>query len=183
MILQQLSEYYDRRIEGGDTDLPEEGMSEKAIDAAIVLDRFEPGGVPEIELLGDRGGKKYKPLRMMVPAEVKRASGLVANFLWDKSAYILGVKKAKDPASGSEVKVVMFHEDTVLVAGRGRKLYQATISGDMKAEVDMSSSVIYSLVKKIDPNVMCCAGSSSYIDILTNMYNYKDATIEFPVEE
>lgn len=104
MILQQLSEYYDRRIEGGDTDLPEEGMSEKAIDAAIVLDRFEPGGVPEIELLGDRGGKKYKPLRMMVPAEVKRASGLVANFLWDKSAYILGVKTAKDPASGSEVE-------------------------------------------------------------------------------
>ncbi|WP_372096871.1 type I-C CRISPR-associated protein Cas8c/Csd1 [Tistrella mobilis] len=104
MILQQLAEYYDRRIEGGDTDLPEEGMSEKAIDAAIVLDRFEPGGVPEIELLGDRGGKKYKPLRMMVPAEVKRASGLVANFLWDKSAYILGVKTAKDPASGSEVE-------------------------------------------------------------------------------
>ncbi|MGV0758939.1 type I-C CRISPR-associated protein Cas8c/Csd1 [Tistrella mobilis] len=104
MILQQLAEYYDRRIEGGDTDLPEEGMSEKAIDAAIVLDRFEPGGVPEIELLGDRGGKKYKPLRMMVPAEVKRASGLVANFLWDKSAYILGVKKAKDPASGGDVE-------------------------------------------------------------------------------
>ncbi|WP_372019248.1 type I-C CRISPR-associated protein Cas8c/Csd1 [Tistrella mobilis] len=104
MILQQLAEYYDRRIEGGDTDLPEEGMSEKAIDAAIVLDRFEPGGVPEIELLGDRGGKKYKPLRMMVPAEVKRASGLVANFLWDKSAYILGVKKAKNPASGGDVE-------------------------------------------------------------------------------
>ena len=101
--------------------------------------------------------------------------------LWHLKSLALATSLA--PASSSEVKVVMFHEDTVLVAGRGRKLYQATISGDMKAEVDMSSSVIYSLVKKTDPNVMCCAGSSSYIDILTNMYNYKDATIEFPVEE
>ena len=109
------------------------------------------------------------------------AGGGPAPALWHLKSLALATSLA--PASGSEVKVVMFHEDTVLVAGRGRKLYQATISGDMKAEVDMSSSVIYSLVKKTDPNVMCCAGSSSYIDILTNMYNYKDATIEFPVEE
>ena len=47
----------------------------------------------------------------------------------------------------------------------------------------MSSSVIYSLEQKSDPNLMCCAGSSSFIDILTNQYNYKDATIEFPVLE
>jgi CRISPR-associated protein Csd1 len=101
VILQQLAEYYDRRIEGGDTDLPEEGMSEQAIDAAIVLDRFEPGGVPEIELLGDRGGKKYRPLRMMVPEEVIRTRAPVANFLWDKSAYVLGVKRAgKTPDAG-----------------------------------------------------------------------------------
>ena len=51
----------------------------------------------------------------------------------------------------------------------------------MKSEVEMSSSVIYNIVQKRDPNLMCCAGSSSYIDILTSQYKYKDATIEFPV--
>lgn len=101
MILQQLAEYYDRRIEGGDTDLPEEGTSEEAIGAAVDLERFQPGGVPPVLLLGDRSGKKPKPLRMTVPAAIRRTSGVAANFLWDKSAYVLGVKPAgKTPDAG-----------------------------------------------------------------------------------
>ncbi|GGB32988.1 type I-C CRISPR-associated protein Cas8c/Csd1 [Tistrella bauzanensis] len=101
MILQELAAYYDRRIEGGDDTIPSEGTSEKAIGAAIDLSDWQLGGVPVIRLLGDRSGKKVKPLRMAVPAEIKRTSGVAANFLWDKSAYVLGVKSAgKDPAAG-----------------------------------------------------------------------------------
>jgi len=87
------------------------------------------------------------------------------------------------PWNNNEVKVVKFHDDTVMVAGRGRVLYQANISGELKAEVEMSSSVIYNVVMNQTPGVMCCAGSSSYIDICTNNYNYRDATIEFPLED
>ena len=85
------------------------------------------------------------------------------------------------PAGDNEVKAIKFHDNNVMVAGRGRTLHQLSISGELKAEVEMSSSVIYSLEMREDPGVMCCAGSSSYIDILTCNYNYKHATIEFPL--
>ena len=81
------------------------------------------------------------------------------------------------------VNVVKFHEDNVFVAGRGRVLFQGNISGELKAEVEMSSSVIYDIVLKNEPNLMCCAGSSSYIDVLSNNFNYKDATVEFILGE
>jgi len=106
------------------------------------------------------------------------AGGGPAPAIWHLKSLALATSL---PCGDSEVKVVRFQEDTVMVAGRGRKLYQATISGELKSEVEMSSSVIYSIEQKRDPNLMCCAGSSSYIDILTNQYNYKDDTIEFPV--
>ena len=81
-----------------------------------------------------------------------------------------------------EVKAIRFHDNNVMVAGRGRSLTQFSISGELKSEVEMSSSVIYNLELRDDPGVMCCAGSSSYIDILTSNYNYKLATIEFPLK-
>ena len=87
------------------------------------------------------------------------------------------------PCSNSEVKVEKIHDESVMVAGRGRTLNLSNLSGELKAEIEMSSSVIYSLVEKSNPNVMCCAGSSSYVDILTNNFTYKDATINFSVEE
>jgi len=87
------------------------------------------------------------------------------------------------PCSNSEVKVVKIHDESVMVAGRGRTLNLSNLSGELKAEIEMSSSVIYSLVEKSNPNVMCCAGSSSYVDILTNNFTYKDATINFSFEE
>ena len=79
--------------------------------------------------------------------------------------------------------MVKIHDESVMVAGRGRTLNLSNLSGELKAEIDMSSSVIYSLVEKSNPNVMCCAGSSSYVDILTNNFTYKDATINFSFEE
>ena len=85
------------------------------------------------------------------------------------------------PSGDNEVKVIKFHENNVMVAGRGRTLQQLSLSGEVKAEVEMSSSVIYSLEMRSEPGVLCCAGSSSYIDVLTSNYNYKHATIQFPL--
>ena len=82
----------------------------------------------------------------------------------------------------NEVKAIKFHDNNVMVAGRGRTLHQFSITGDLKSEVEMSSSVIYSLEMRVEPGVMCCAGSSSYIDILTSNFNYKHTTIQFPLK-
>ena len=82
----------------------------------------------------------------------------------------------------NEVKAINFHDNNVMVAGRGRTLHQFSITGDLKSEVEMSSSVIYSLEMRAEPGVMCCAGSSSYIDILTSNFNYKHTTIQFPLK-
>ena len=82
----------------------------------------------------------------------------------------------------NEVKAIKFHDNNVMVAGRGRTLHQFSITGDLKSEVEMSSSVIYSLEMREEPGVMCCAGSSSYIDILTSNFNYKHTTIQFPLK-
>ena len=86
------------------------------------------------------------------------------------------------PPANHEVKVVSFHDEVVMVGGRGRTLYQAKISGEVTAEVSVSSSVVYSIAHTLQPSILCVAGSSSNIDICAPSYNYKDVTIQFPVE-
>jgi len=86
------------------------------------------------------------------------------------------------PPADLEVKAVSFHDEVVMVGGRGRTLYQAKFSGEVTAEVSVSSSVIYSIAHTLEPSILCAAGNSSYIDICAPSYNYKDVTIQFPVE-
>jgi len=86
------------------------------------------------------------------------------------------------PPAELEVKAVSFHDDVVMVGGRGRTLYQANFNGDVTAEVVVSSSVVYSIAHTLKPSILCVAGSSSNIDICAPSYNYKDVTIKFPVE-
>jgi len=86
------------------------------------------------------------------------------------------------PPAEQEVKAVSFHDDVVMVGGRGRTLYQANYNGDVTAEVVVSSSVVYSIAHMLQPSILCVAGSSSNVDICAPSYNYKDATIKFPVE-
>lgn len=82
-ILQALDSYY-HRLEG----VAEPGRSPEKFGWCIVLDR--DGAVVDVEDLQDLSGKKPRPRTYMVPAAVKRTVGIVPNFLWDKSAYVLG---------------------------------------------------------------------------------------------
>ena len=86
------------------------------------------------------------------------------------------------PPTDQEVKSVSFHDEVVMVGGRGRTLFQANFSGEVTAEVVVSSSVVYSIAHMEQPSILCVAGSSSNIDICAPSYNYKDVTIRFPVE-
>ena len=69
-----------------------------------------------------------------------------------------------------------------MVGGRGRTLCLANFSGEVTAEVAVSSSVVYSIAHMEQPSILCVAGSSSSIDICAASYNYKYVIIKFPLE-
>jgi len=94
-VLQSLDKYYGRLAARGDADPP--GFSRKSIDVCIWLN--EDGVIANVTDLNDYSGKKPVPKRLAVPQEVIRTSGVSSNFLWDKTAYTLGIARDKDKKS------------------------------------------------------------------------------------
>lgn len=82
-ILQALDRYYGR-IPG----IAKPGWSTEKFGWCIVLD--PEGTVVDVENLHDLSGKKPRVKAYPVPAAVKRTVGIAPNFLWDKTAYVLG---------------------------------------------------------------------------------------------
>lgn len=82
-ILQSLESYY-HRLPG----VAEPGWSPEKFGWCIVLDR--EGEPVDVENIHDLLGKKPRPKPYAVPAAVKRTVGIAPNFLWDKTAYVLG---------------------------------------------------------------------------------------------
>ncbi|MCF7528697.1 type I-C CRISPR-associated protein Cas8c/Csd1 [Neisseria lisongii] len=104
MILASLVRYY-RRLATQNDDfsnpkVPPYGFSEEKIGWILVLDK--EGRLKTIvpNLTGD---KKPKPKLMSVPRPEKRTSGVKPNFLWDKTAYALGVEANKNKAEAKEI--------------------------------------------------------------------------------
>lgn len=77
------------------------GFSPEKIGFCIVLN--PDGSVAAVEDRRDTD-KKRSPEVRMVPQAVKRASGIAPNFLWDKTAYVLGITAlpASPPENESE---------------------------------------------------------------------------------
>jgi CRISPR-associated protein Csd1 len=88
MILHALNGYYERMLNEPDSGMPVYGTSIENISFALVLG--EDGSLRAIEDLREQNGTKLRPRKMPVPAAVTRTSGVKANFLWDKAAYIFG---------------------------------------------------------------------------------------------
>lgn len=86
MYLSELYSFYQRMVDSGDPRMPPPGMSEENIAFKLVIS--PAGELREVVSLCDSKGK---PARIMVPAAVKRSSGIASNFLWDNSGYVLGV--------------------------------------------------------------------------------------------
>jgi CRISPR-associated protein Csd1 len=82
-ILSALARAYDRL-----PDAPPYGYSAEKIGFCIVLN--PDGSAAEVADLRDTD-KKRSPRVMLVPQGKKRTVGIDPNFLWDKSAYVLGV--------------------------------------------------------------------------------------------
>ena len=109
MILASLVNYYHRLATELDSTtnnpkVPPYGFSEEKIGYILVLDRN--GNLVDVipNLTAD---KKPKAKLMNVPRPEKRTSGIKSNFLWDKTAYVLGVESNKDKATAKEHPFVL----------------------------------------------------------------------------
>ncbi|KGQ26643.1 type I-C CRISPR-associated protein Cas8c/Csd1 [Gallibacterium anatis] len=109
MILASLVNYYHRLATELDSTtnnpkVPPYGFSEEKIGYILVLDRN--GNLVDVipNLTAD---KKPKAKLMNVPRPEKRTYGIKSNFLWDKTAYVLGVESNKDKATAKEHPFVL----------------------------------------------------------------------------
>lgn len=93
MIVQSLAHYYDAMLKRGAISAP--GWGPASISYAICLDL--DGNVlrliSTVQEVAIGNKTKIKPQIMTVPKKLRRTSDITANFLWDNSAYILGVGK------------------------------------------------------------------------------------------
>jgi len=96
MILSALNQYYDRLNNENQGKVPAFGFSDEKVSYILVLS--EQGELLDlVPNLTDE--KKPKPKLMNVPRPEKRTSGIKPNFLWDKTAYVLGVALPRDKKS------------------------------------------------------------------------------------
>lgn len=96
MILSALNQYYDRLSNDNQGKVPAFGFSDEKVSYILVLS--EQGELVDlVPNLTDE--KKPKPKLMNVPRPEKRTSGIKPNFLWDKTAYVLGVALPRDKKS------------------------------------------------------------------------------------
>ena len=94
-VLQALAAHYDRLL-ARDREMPEYGYSREAVSFCIVL---SPEGKPvDVMDVRDTSGKAPRPSRRVVPRPPPDRTGtkVVANYLWDKTPYALGVTRHPD---------------------------------------------------------------------------------------
>ena len=92
-VLEALVRHYERLYARGEA--PPYGFSRERIAYAIVLS--EAGEAVAVSPLPGHSGRAPGPSVCQVPQAVRRTSRPAANFLWDKTAYVLGAKR--DPVT------------------------------------------------------------------------------------
>ena len=158
-ILQALAGRYERQVARGKA--PEYGFSIEPVSFAVVLN---PEGRPIDTMdLRDTSGEKPRPGRRQVPRPVVRSSNIRPNFLWDTTAYALGVKR--DAQTGSTIcaerehdAFVSFHQ--ALLAGvedEGLRAFLAFLEkwpSDRYVHLPRSDD-------RLEPNVVFCLDDGS----------------------
>ena len=145
MILQSLDRYYDRlhaeKDSSGKPKVPAYGFSEEKIGWIIVLSREGDWIDLKPHLTTD---KKPQPKLMNVPRAEKRTSGIKPNFLWDKTAYTLGVSANPDKIA-AKTQPFLLAEDT-FSAFRERHLEL------LQKEQDDGLQALYQFLAKWQPS-------------------------------
>ncbi|MDL1978966.1 MAG: type I-C CRISPR-associated protein Cas8c/Csd1 [Deltaproteobacteria bacterium] len=88
MILQALSDYYDRLRDNSETDIPLPGFGRQKIHCVLVINRR--GELLQTKDIRETLNKKQVPKQLTTPEGVKRASNIAPNFMWDNTSYVLG---------------------------------------------------------------------------------------------
>lgn len=94
-ILASLAKAYERL-----PDAPPFGYSVQNIGVIVGLN--EDGSVASVSPWLDGEGRKRKPRPMPVPQPVKRTVAIAPNFLWDKTAYVLGITAGEGKRTAEE---------------------------------------------------------------------------------
>lgn len=110
MILSSLNALYYRLLGNpdpvsGQARVPPFGFTDENISYCLVLSKT--GDLVDIQDVRDTSEKKPKPRRLSVPRPEKRTSGIKPNFLWDKTAYVLGIEGNKDKKAAKETPWVI----------------------------------------------------------------------------
>ena len=113
MIIQSLSDYYNRKLVDPDSGIAKTGWERKEIKYIIVLDKS--GAVVSLQNMQEGSGKDKRVKSFIVPQGVKRTVGVASNLLWDNAEYVLGLtlkegKPGKDGRSPGEIKHDAFRE-------------------------------------------------------------------------
>ncbi len=102
MILQALTRYYEDLLSRGEIAAP--GWAPAKISLALYIN--ENGELTQIVPTMDEvsKGKKtvFQPQLITLPAAVKRTVSIASNFLWDNSAYLLGIDQKGKPERSRE---------------------------------------------------------------------------------
>lgn len=109
MILQALSEYYQRKSDDPQTALAPYGFEVKPIPFLIVINN--DGKFLQFEDTREIQGKKPVARSYLVAQSVKKAAGVAANTLWDPADYVLGVDKKGKPER--TLKQVLAFRETI----------------------------------------------------------------------
>jgi CRISPR-associated protein Csd1 len=102
MILQALNEYYRRKCDDPDPAqrLPAFGLELKEI--PFLLEITTTGELVQLVDTRNLNGKKKVGQTFLVPQGEKKASGVVANLLWDTLVYVLGIDTKGKPLRVAE---------------------------------------------------------------------------------
>lgn len=97
-MLTALASYYDRLADK--EEVPPFGYSMEKIGWCLVIDAA--GTIRSVVPLVQGEGRKARPLTLPVPQPTIRTSGIASNFLWDKTAYVLGVTAGRAKRTAQE---------------------------------------------------------------------------------
>lgn len=96
MIIHALNKYYDILLQETDVDIPRFGYCKAKVSFALNLS-IEGVLLDVIDIRTVGKGNKLISVEMEVPEQIKRASGIAANFMCDNSTYVLGIDNKKKP--------------------------------------------------------------------------------------
>jgi len=108
LVLQSLYDLYGRLLDDPESGVSKPGYSKAQVSFAFNL--CESGELLDvIDVRDASGGKKLRAREMDVPRQVKRTSGVSANFLCDNSGYVIGAMQKR----GKELEITTAKHDAM----------------------------------------------------------------------